>query len=659
MTNTRLTGIGQDGSPPAPRRPAASVKDRESLRGLRATIQLAPIGIFHCDVDGRFLLANLRFAEILGVSPAQLLTRTLQEVVHSDDLPDLIDVTRRLVTGEMLTHTGERRLVHADGATAWVRLSLAPIQDSAGQFAFLTGIADDVSADRREALAHREAEERLHAALLASAVGTYRWDFSTNVVECDETLAALFGFEAGEQVRTLEEFLERIHPEDRERVRAGCDRCAREAAIFEEEYRVVRADGDDRCVYDKGRTFADAEGRPSYMTGACTDVTDHRRTELELHATESRLHRITDSGIVGVFYTQADQLITDANDAFLRMIGYTREDLAARRLNGRELTAAAWRETANEKVAEALSLGACGPWEQEFVARDGRSIPVLVAHARLDHPRDHCIGISLDISETKVAEQERERLLVREQVARRNAEEAMQLRDEVLGVVAHDLRNPIHTILMSASALIELTVPEEQRRRHIGIIRRTARAMDRLIRDLLDVRRMEAGTLEVRTDGVNVTDLVSEALESFESEARSRGLTLACDIAPDLPEVLGDHDRLGQVLSNLVGNAMKFTPRGGNVGIHAHHVNDHVEISVTDNGPGIPPQIISSVFNRFWQADKSSRSGAGLGLAIARGIVEAHGGHIWVESIVGHGTAFRFTVPCSDAGPPVETAMAP
>jgi signal transduction histidine kinase len=258
---------------------------------------------------------------------------------------------------------------------------------------------------------------------------------------------------------------------------------------------------------------------------------------------------------------------------------------------------------------------------------------------------DRGVAVCLDISQRKEAEVERERLLAREQASRTKAERATKLRDEILAVVAHDLRDPVHTIAMAASNMLELPLPQHENVRQLAVIRRAARRMDRLIGDLLDVSRIESGSFAIRLATVAIPALLDETMDAFELQAAPRGVALATECASDVPSVTGDRDRLAQVLSNLIANALKFTPRDGHIRLRATRAGDHVQVSVEDSGVGIPAEQLSFVFDRFWQANRTSRSGVGLGLAIAKGIVEAHGGRIWAESAVDRGTTIHFTIP--------------
>ncbi|HEX2090782.1 MAG TPA: PAS domain-containing sensor histidine kinase [Longimicrobiaceae bacterium] len=224
-------------------------------------------------------------------------------------------------------------------------------------------------------------------------------------------------------------------------------------------------------------------------------------------------------------------------------------------------------------------------------------------------------------------------------------QQAVQARNEVLAIVSHDLRNPVHLISSCADLLRDPSLPEERRCQQIEIMRRSADRMNRLIQDLLDVSVIEARGLSLERSPVNAAGLVREACEMIGQIAGRKALRIDCDVPETLPEIHADRDRILQVFSNLIGNAVKFTAEGGRISLRAVDRGEEIEFSVTDTGPGIPEAHLEHVFDRFWQAKHTSRTGAGLGLAIARGIVEPHGGRIWVESEVGRGSTFYFTLP--------------
>jgi signal transduction histidine kinase len=218
------------------------------------------------------------------------------------------------------------------------------------------------------------------------------------------------------------------------------------------------------------------------------------------------------------------------------------------------------------------------------------------------------------------------------------------MRDEVLAIVAHDLRAPLNAVQTSAAFLMDVELAEPDRRRLLDVIRRAASTMNRLIEDLLDVSRMESGAFTVELQRLDVAALASEVCEQFRPQATEGGRTLACLVERDVPFVSADRDRLSQVLENLISNALRFTPAGGSVSVRVARQGAGVACSVSDTGVGIPPEDIPRLFERFWQARRYRRGGAGLGLAIARGVVEAHGSSLAVESEPGRGSVFSFVL---------------
>lgn len=230
-----------------------------------------------------------------------------------------------------------------------------------------------------------------------------------------------------------------------------------------------------------------------------------------------------------------------------------------------------------------------------------------------------------------------------------DAQLATRARDDVLAVVSHDLRNPVHAISMASSFVLELLPddPGDTRvaRSQVETIQRAANRATALIRDLLDITRLESGLLAITPSPCSPEAIVTDAVAETVPLAKEKGLRLDVDLAPGLPELKVDRTRIGQVLSNLLGNAIKFTPSGGSVRLECSSNGTEVHFTVTDTGPGIPADSIAHVFDRFWQARETQTLGTGLGLFISKGLVEAHGGRIWLESEDGRGAKFGFAIP--------------
>jgi signal transduction histidine kinase len=230
----------------------------------------------------------------------------------------------------------------------------------------------------------------------------------------------------------------------------------------------------------------------------------------------------------------------------------------------------------------------------------------------------------------------------------RAAQDATRARDDLVAIVSHDLRNPVHTISMAASFLLEIAPANDRRvqaRRQLEVIQRSANRANRLIQDLLDVAKIQAGGLAVDPVAVEVRTLVSEVMDSATTLAGAAQIKVTSDFTEPLPSVASDRERVMQVFTNLIGNAIKFTPKGGQITIRATQDNSEVRFTIADTGPGIPREHLDHVFDRYWQAKSTAKLGTGLGLSIAKGIVEAHGGRIWAESPPGRGAEFNFTLP--------------
>jgi signal transduction histidine kinase len=227
---------------------------------------------------------------------------------------------------------------------------------------------------------------------------------------------------------------------------------------------------------------------------------------------------------------------------------------------------------------------------------------------------------------------------------RHHAELLVQVREDVLGVVAHDLRNPLNLILMTTELLTDVQMVPDRRTELLGIATRASKQMNRMIDDLLDHVRLQAGKLSLDIEEVSVESIMCQAEETFRPLAERRHLHFHI-AAWDSAVVRADPKRVSQIVGNLVGNAIKFTPEQGSVTLRAISDGEEVVFQVIDDGPGIPPEQISHLFDNFWQARKNDRRGVGLGLAIAKELVEAHGGKIWVESDVDHGSTFSFSLP--------------
>jgi PAS domain S-box-containing protein len=522
----------------------------------------------------------------------------------------------------------------ADGGYRWFLSRALPMRDAAGAVSGWFGTNTDVSErmDAERKLGEREAELRALAnnlpqlVWIANGDGRRTWfndrwyDFTGMTPE--EALG--HGWH------------DALHPEHLARVRDGQLAAFAAGRVWEDTAPLRSRDGAYRWFLVRAVPVKDAAGRIVRWCGTNTDITERRAAEKAVQESEERLRRALDIETVGVLFYDAQGLITGANDAFLAMCGLERADVA------RGLRVDDVMPLEASERSEHGPPARVAPHERRYRRRDGSHWWALVT-AREIGPRES-VEFFIDITDRKQVEAERERLLALEQRARGEAERAIRARDEVLAIVAHDLRSPLQTILTSV-ALSARSSSDEGHQRILKVIQRSTMDMDRLITDLLDVARIEAGSFSVRKVPIDVARVFDGLVERFDSQVRAREIELATEVAPGVPVVEADPDGLVRVLSNLVGNALRFVTKRGRIAIAARPSERGVEVAVGDSGSGIAADELPHVFDRFWRADRATRGGAGLGLTICKGIIEAHGGRIWVQSELGKGTTVSFTLP--------------
>lgn len=229
------------------------------------------------------------------------------------------------------------------------------------------------------------------------------------------------------------------------------------------------------------------------------------------------------------------------------------------------------------------------------------------------------------------------------------AQEATRIREDVLSTVSHDLKNPLFAILLGLQILSRVNPSEEKVKallqKTVGGIERSARMMEGLIMSILDFAKMKAGTFTLSPTRESVSSIIEDLQGTLDPLATMKSIEIDWEIESELPKLSCDRLRVEQVLSNFIGNAIKFTPDGGKISVNVDRDGENAHFSVRDTGPGIPPEQIPRLFEGYWQAKETSRLGNGLGLSIAKGIIEAHRGRVWVESEIGKGSTFHFTLP--------------
>ncbi len=351
-----------------------------------------------------------------------------------------------------------------------------------------------------------------------------------------------------------------------------------------------------------------------------------------------------------IICVDGEQRVTFFNDGASRIFGYDADEMLGQPLAVLLPMRFRGSHSAHVESFGRSTTGARQMGERSLISgirKSGEEFPAEAAIAHMPSENGTVFSVVLrDVTEQRRAKEVNARLLL-------EMEKAVKQRDEMLGLVSHDLRNPVNAVKMLAAAILRspddgVALPPEVAE-HATVMLQAATQMDALIQDLLDSTRLEAGRLRLAPVWTPVAELVSSAVDTLTPMAASKGIVLESHVAAALPEVYADPDRTIQVLSNLIGNALKFTPNGGSVSVGAEVDGKMVLVAIRDTGLGIAAADLPFVFDRFWQSKRTNRSGAGLGLAIARGVVLGHGGRIWIESTPGSGTVVRFTLPTRDS----------
>jgi PAS domain S-box-containing protein len=379
------------------------------------------------------------------------------------------------------------------------------------------------------------------------------------------------------------------------------------------------------------------------------DVTDRKHAEAALRDSEARFHSIVSIAADAIISVDDTQRISLFNSGAEQIFGYTSEEIL-----GKPLDLLLPRELSSIHAKEVRAFGESadasrrmGQRRQIFGRRKSGEVfsaEASISKAMIGGQRVFT-AVLRDVTERWAAEQEKTELLAATQGAREVAERAVRQRDEMLEIVSHDLRNPLSAIAMCAGILANDDTDADERVRLAETIHESVDWTQRLIADLMDIASIEAGKLSIDRAPFDPMVAIARALSVFELPVAEREIRLHVTGDEHLPVIDADAERVLQVLANLIGNAIKFTPAGGTITVSGEVADQSVVFSVRDTGSGIAPEHLSHVFDRRWHAGKPGAHSTGLGLAIARGIVEAHGGRIWVASAPGDGSLFQFAIP--------------
>ncbi|HEU0302866.1 MAG TPA: PAS domain S-box protein, partial [Longimicrobium sp.] len=654
---------------------AALRGDEGGEASFRALFEQSLDAVFLTAPDGGVLAANPAACRMFGYAEAELRALGRAAVVDPDDPRLAAALEERRRTGRF---QGELTFVRKDGSRIPVEVSTQVFRDGSGAERTSLFVRDVTERKRaEEALA---ASERKYRGLVQGLHdGVFLCDAQNRVLEATERMHEMLGQPPGALLGTR--VADMVEAEDlaatplrREELARGGMLLStrmvrrRDGSVFPAEVAsVLLGDGRVECVVRDITERRRAERERELLVSAgevfASSLEPHEmlrriaRLAVPAHADWCIIDVLSEDGTLEAAESAAaDPRKHELLRALLER--YPHSDSAERHPVGRVLQSgepvlvpatdpAALRPVAADAEHQRLidQLDPRSFLVVPLVAR-GRILGAVTLAAsesgRVFGARD--VEIAADLARRTALEVEKGRLVER-------LRHAVQTRDQVLAYVAHDLRSPLGGIGLLAEMLIRVPGTEEERRRSLDAILQAARQIDRLIQDLLDASRLQAGRLRLHPAAEAVGPVVRESVLVLGPAAAQAGVELRLDVPERVPSVLADRDRLLQVLSNLLGNAIKFTPPGGTITLGVRPAEGAMVFSVADTGRGIEAADLPRLFDRFWQAERTREGGAGLGLAIAKGLVEAHGGRIWAGSRPGRGSTFWFTLPLAGAPP--------
>ncbi|RKT21611.1 PAS domain S-box-containing protein [Paraburkholderia sp. RAU2J] len=626
---------------------------RESEQRYAVTLSSIGDAVIATDRDSRITFMN-PVAEMLtgwarGDAMGLPLAGVFRVINETTREPAKDPVAAVLSAGTLVGLANHTVLLARDGREIAIDDSGSPIVDERGDIRGVVLVFRDVTQRRQaeEADILRETNARLEMAMHGSNVGVWEIDMPdgdhrrgfarfSNILE--------WLGHTGTQARLdYDAYMSVLHPEDRASTEAAMLRyLGKDVDVFEVEHRLLHRDGGVRWVLVRGMARWDASGKPIRFVGSLVDITELKLTEQALRSSEARFRGTFENAAVGIAHCDLDGRFLRVNQHLCEIVGYQRESLLLRHFQ--QITDPEFAAT-NEEKCRLLTEGELSHYSEEMplVKLDGSRVWVSVSVALQGDASGrpvHMIAILQDISVRKALED-----AVR--VAKDAAETANRAKDQFLANISHELRTPLNGILGYAQILRRDAAMTERQLSSLGVIEQSGEHLLKLIDDILDFARIEAGKLELNVTDVSVGPFLRTIAEMVAVRADQKRLVLSLEVPSNLSKVIRvDEKRLRQVLLNLLANAVKFTDQG-EVALIVRTISEgRLRFEVRDTGVGVSPDRIEAIFQPFEQAGDFTRrnGGIGLGLAISRQLLRMMGSEINVQSTVGEGSTFWFEI---------------
>ncbi|MDQ2653617.1 MAG: PAS domain S-box protein [Chloroflexota bacterium] len=645
---------GNSDRPRAWHDPGALTLPDESGGVLGRLMRSSPLGIVVTRAaDGRILDVNDAFLRLARYDRAEVMGRTTLDLGIWGD-PERRKAMTAALDGSTPLRDFELPLVTSTGEVRQVLASIEPV-DLDGTPCLLAHLFD-ITERRQLEERLKVRERRFHAIFDNTFQFTGLLATDGALLEVNQTALDFAGLAPEDVIgRPFWEIPWWIHSaQTQERLRAVVRQAAQGKFI---RYEVdLRGKGGAVARIDFSlKPLRDESGQVTYLIPEGRDITDVRTAEAALLESEERFRNAFELSPIGIALVAPNGRWLEVNRALCEILGYSEAELRERTFQ--DITHPDDLD-ADLALVQRLYAGEIPSYQMEkrYFRKDGDTIWVLLT-ASLMHAADgtatSALAQVMDITARKQADREIERALELQLAANSELERLGQAQRNFLSVFTHDFRTPLTCILGYSEVLQERREVADRAAEFAGIIADNARRLNRMVDDLLDLDRLEAGKTPIRRQPVDLGSVLSEVATLFRPHDATHHISL--EIAPDLPYITGDRDALIRVVTNLVENAVKYSPAGCQVTLLARREGDAIHVEVRDGGLGIPASDLEVIFDRYARvASESTRRirGSGLGLAIVREIIEAHGGRVWAESEPGVGSTFHITLPTPIIEPP-------
>lgn len=598
-----------------------------------------PMWVFD-DETLRVLEVNDAACRRYGYSRDEFLTMSLLDIRSPEE--QLLFKNRTENSGRVWEHRTK------SGEILYIQRYEFPF-DNGGRKAILAMIVDVTG---RVGLERERSELLKRYQILAEAANDllWDWDLRTDLVTHNEALVTQYGYSQEELLSPITWWSDKIHPDDFSIAAWSIQEAIRNRQRYwTSEYRFKKADGSYVLVLDRGILQTDEDEKPVRMIGSIVDLTTRRAAEDE----RNQLFRLS---IDSMLLLDPMGFINQSNRAFRNLSGIE-VDNGSRR-NFREFLTLEDCPLFDNAVKNALEFGVEGHFTTT-IANSERNCRTIKWDLITNEAKNRLFLIGHDVTDSRAARKELEEALARSQELALEAQAARKAQTEFLQNMSHELRTPLNGMLGTAQ-LLAATAQSEHQRNLATILVNSGESLLQILNDILDISKIESGTISLDKAPFRLSHAIRVVSDLFTLSARQKGLTFTTQISREADIfVIGDRFRLRQVLSNLVGNAIKFTDKGAvtlTLDVEFQDVERIVAIvKVSDTGIGVPESMQPRVFERFVQADSSltrRHGGTGLGLSIAKTVVDLMGGDISLQSVVGHGSEFKVTIPFSIVDPP-------